>query len=1126
MALSAVLSASAQMFSWEVKTTTSAYEEITNGIVADYGDNTGTDFKKLLLDADGNQYFKAAEDVNAFPIGFDLSYNGKTMKYFLIGTDGEILLSDVKTVTTSIHLDATNMFNKSGVQNAFGIILRNGYYGFDDTEISYKLDGEAGNRVLIIQYKNVGLTTNSDWEHDYCGKAQVQYRIYEKSGNISMQVNGFKPSDDVAPGRFNFMRIGLLGDTGDFQQVQAYDGSVTSSKDNYISFSEESYPADGTTYTFLAPEDCMTPEGTLSNLQLTTTSTQINGSFKPSDADHYLVLAGKAAPEGVQPVNKTKYAVGNEIGNAKVIAVVAIYDDQFNYNDAPTFSSPNNMETGTEYHVTLIPYNAIGANGPLYGKATTQTVTTKPAAPQELTVGDVDKTTMSVTVKAAGQVLVAMTDVQGVNTSYQYLTYGVFGQPAGTYKVGDEIEGGGRVIFVGTPAEAIKLTDLEAGKPYFFRAWSIDGAGDYSSLYLDANNVTAAELPWELKIDETLVVGEDYLGWTSDHGDNAIWSDNSRNHYIYNQVNFVDETEGTITWYETPYIYLAEGANRIKVGIAGTQSAGWMQSGWTLADNEKVVFQVTRDGVKYYDILTIDKTNCESLSSGNFVPFEATFTELAGQKVRLRIYIHRYSRGQTQFNRIYLEPKPAVDYPSDIKVVAVDGGNVTLEWAAQEGAASYDVSYKQTGDEEWSEPVATETTSIKLEGLLGLSNYEARVRSVAAAGVSGWSDPVSFTTGASAPFEFVVADADDLSIWKAYTGVLSDNTELSEGGDIQVVQRSGFGGVQKYIRFSPYSAETNSWLVSPAISLGSDASKTYQATLTIKTLYIGDEVTVKVVVAQDGENFSSDNVIGTFTTADLATEENETTDFTFDFTGFTGSVRLGYYVSGAGSDMSWFDFDKLGVKLGEETPAESTVTYALKVGDSFTSGQTVDVKDGDEVVATITYGEAGTPAAGSTAYADFKAAKADERVAGYTAFTEGNGTNGNNAGGTFYTIVPKYGGELSIAVVLNSGKKFYILEDGKALADYDGITVSEKYYGTYTIDVKAGSTYKFYCAGSKLGFYGFNYTFDYTATGIEQLAAQPEGRSNAAVYNLNGQRVSSVVRGQMYIQNGRKFIAR
>ena len=44
-----------------------------------------------------------------------------------------------------------------------------------------------------------------------------------------------------------------------------------------------------------------------------------------------------------------------------------------------------------------------------------------------------------------------------------------------------------------------------------------------------------------------------------------------------------------------------------------------------------------------------------------------------------------------------------------------------------------------------------------------------------------------------------------------------------------------------------------------------------------------------------------------------------------------------------------------------------TVKYALAEGDTFTSGQTVEVKNGDAVVATITYGESGG--------ADFKAKK-------------------------------------------------------------------------------------------------------------------------------------------------------
>jgi len=143
--------------------------------------------------------------------------------------------------------------------------------------------------------------------------------------------------------------------------------------------------------------------------------------------------------------------------------------------------------------------------------------------------------------------------------------------------------------------------------------------------------------------------------------------------------------------------------------------------------------------------------------------------------------------------------------------------------------------------------------------------------------------------------------------------------------------------------------------------------------------------------------------------------------------------------------------------------------YALQKDDVFTAGQVVDVKDGEDLVATITYSEAGE------GYASFKGAKENSQVADFVAFTEGNGTNGNQPGGTFYTITPKYAGTIVAAVVLNANKNFYILEDGIALAGYNGITVVEKYYGTYSFAVKAGKTYKIYAAGTKLGFYGFKY---------------------------------------------------
>lgn len=106
---------------------------------------------------------------------------------------------------------------------------------------------------------------------------------------------------------------------------------------------------------------------------------------------------------------------------------------------------------------------------------------------------------------------------------------------------------------------------------------------------------------------------------------------------------------------------------------------------------------------------------------------------------------------------------------------------------------------------------------------------------------------------------------------------------------------------------------------------------------------------------------------------------------------------------------------------------DETVTYALKTSDSFASGQTVEVKNAaNDVVATITYGESGG--------ADFNSPKNDNNVEGFSAFTDGNGVNGNKTGGTFYTITPKVNATITVAVVLNAGKAFYILEDGTALA--------------------------------------------------------------------------------------------
>lgn len=146
------------------------------------------------------------------------------------------------------------------------------------------------------------------------------------------------------------------------------------------------------------------------------------------------------------------------------------------------------------------------------------------------------------------------------------------------------------------------------------------------------------------------------------------------------------------------------------------------------------------------------------------------------------------------------------------------------------------------------------------------------------------------------------------------------------------------------------------------------------------------------------------------------------------------------------------------------------VIYSLKVGETFKAGQTIEKKDTQgNVVVTVTYGEKGNA---------FSAAVSDSHIDNFPAYTPGNGANGNSSEGTFYTIVPKYNGLIRAAVVLNANKEFYITEDETALENYNGITKSEKTYDFFIFECEAGKSYKLYCPGSKLGFYGFYYSWD------------------------------------------------
>ena len=85
------------------------------------------------------------------------------------------------------------------------------------------------------------------------------------------------------------------------------------------------------------------------------------------------------------------------------------------------------------------------------------------------------------------------------------------------------------------------------------------------------------------------------------------------------------------------------------------------------------------------------------------------------------------------------------------------------------------------------------------------------------------------------------------------------------------------------------------------------------------------------------------------------------------------------------------------------------------------------------------------------------------------------------------TFTPSKYGILKVGVVINKDKKFSISNvtsfnyqtknpDGSGSISSNEWTPSEKKYAVITIDVKSGTSYKFSVSGSKMGFYGFEFT--------------------------------------------------
>lgn len=139
------------------------------------------------------------------------------------------------------------------------------------------------------------------------------------------------------------------------------------------------------------------------------------------------------------------------------------------------------------------------------------------------------------------------------------------------------------------------------------------------------------------------------------------------------------------------------------------------------------------------------------------------------------------------------------------------------------------------------------------------------------------------------------------------------------------------------------------------------------------------------------------------------------------------------------------------------------------------------------------------------------------------------------ATGCYYVFTASKNGKLEFGMQLGNGKAFFVVDGDtgensvqKTLIDKSGAEVSldankvaTKFYGTVNFDVVANKPYYIFCNGSKLAFYGYQFTPS-TSTGISSAFVDAVA-GNGAIYNLAGQQVSKSYKG-IVVKNGKKFL--
>ncbi|MGN0237085.1 MAG: T9SS type A sorting domain-containing protein [Lepagella sp.] len=674
-------------------------------------------------------------DVTGFDLGFTVNFNGTVCDHFVVYGLGVVQIGG-ETITLLSNGDGWTITR--GLVNGL-ICYNNGCVApTENTKILYKVSGEAPNRVLTVEYRQLGLT--SMWWDDEAS-IEITYQIsLKEDGTISYCFEEFDAGEDT----YGFY-IGLTGNKGEYVTLggNSIDEGAPSTNANKTTINK--IPG-GKTVTLTPPSDCAAPSAQPTDLEITTTSKKVEGAFVASeDADHYLIIYTDGSDLTATPEDGVSYADGDQLGNATVVK----------YTTDTSFTL-SNQTGGTAYKFFVFGANSFCSNGPVYLNAAplSLSVSTKPESPAAFVAvpNDLNSVKISVTGNTAGDNVLVV-----YNTEIERSMYGdhaLIGELSGTYATGDEIEGGGKVAYAGPASDEIIVEGLEPSTAYHFLAYCYNDLSEYSTDEVKAQTSTYISVPSDINFSNSIRYQSYATGWSVSNPDHfRVIETNATtggNDYQY-QCNFTSSAaEGVIDWAQMPPVVIekSHAIMTLEYTMYSTLNRFSKEAYNTWADNDVFAIQASTDGGETWEDVGkhTATSHPEIAEMTDFVNLQADFTPYTGKTILVRIYWETYNPsgwGATLvLNGVKLEQGELTATPV-LSVGDVTHNSAKLSWIGTQD--NYEISFGKVGEE----PTIYEATGSELvmTDLDFSTDYTATIRGIAGEGdYSEWSEPVNFTT--------------------------------------------------------------------------------------------------------------------------------------------------------------------------------------------------------------------------------------------------------------------------------------------------------------------------------------------------------------------------------------------